>query len=223
MKNISNQFSQILTLLLIPLLTLFFTWGGIVFYESSEVAWAATANDEVLVTLTVESGISITSPADVSMSPDLSITADASVGSTTWNVKTNDPAGYDLTVNAGAAPAMVRSGGGGNVLDYTASTPEQWSPAAGNAYFGFSSFGTDVTTGTWGTDGTCEPAATLGGSAERKYRGFDSTTPISIATRSATTTTAGIDSTVCFAAEQNSTYAEAGTYTATITATATTN
>lgn len=183
-----------------------------------EVAHALSANDQVIVTLTVDAGISITDAANTSMSQNLGVTANTAIATSTWNVKTNNAAGYTLGVRATTSPAMRN--GTNNILDYTpavAATPETWD-VSNNAEFGFSAFGTDVSTGTWGATTNCGaahvPNATL------KYRDFD-TSDITIGSRAATTTTAGIDSTVCYAVEQDTFYVPSGVYQATIVATAT--
>jgi len=183
-----------------------------------EVAHALTATDEVIVTLTVDAGISITDSANTAMSRNLGVTADSAIATSTWNVKTNNAAGYTLGVRATTTPAMRNATN--DILDYTpavAATPETWSVANG-AEFGFSAFGTDVSSGTWGATTNCGaahvPNATL------KYRDFD-TSDITIGSRASTTTTAGIDTSVCYAVEQDTFYIPSGVYQATIVATAT--
>lgn len=185
-----------------------------------KIAHAVTDDDEVIVTLTVDAGISITSPSDEALSQNLGVSASTATGDTTWNVKTNNAAGYTLSVKATTSPAMRN--GTNSVADYTpavAATPETWDVSAA-AEFGFSAFGTHVPTGTWGTDSDCVAAAHTP-SATLNYRDFD-TTDIEIAESSATTTTAGVDTTVCFAVEQDTFYIPSGTYQATIVATAAT-
>lgn len=185
--------------------------------------WAATATDTVLINQSVTTGISISAPADVTMTA-LTTSQNTAVGSAIWTVTTNNATGYSLTVYAGAAPAMVRSGGGGNIVDYTpavAETPETWSVSSA-AEFGFSARGTDVNTSTYGTDSDCINGADVP-SATLKWRDFDLTgSADQIATAAAQTTTSGTASTMCVATEQAGTFAASGSYTATITATATT-
>lgn len=183
-----------------------------------EVAHALSDTDEVIVTLTVDAGISITDAADTAMSRNLGVTANEAIATSTWNVKTNNAAGYTLGVRATTSPAMRN--GTNNILDYTptvAATPETWSVTNG-AEFGFSAFGTDVSSGTWGATTNCGAAHTP--NPTLKYRDFD-TSDITIGTRSSTTTTAGVDSTVCYAVEQDTFYIPSGVYQATIVATAT--
>jgi len=162
------------------------------------------------------STISISSASGITLSA-LTITQDTAVGSTTWTVTTDNPAGYSLSVKASASPALTDSGAGNSFADYTetvAGSPETWSVT--NAYeFGFSAFGADVDG--YGTDTDCAagfnvPSATL------LWEGF-STTDIEIASSSASTVS-GTDSTLCVATEQDTVFAPSGTYTATITATA---
>lgn len=179
---------------------------------------AVDASDDVVITLNVTAGVSITSPSDATMSAALGVSQNTAVGTTTWNVKTNNSSGYTLTVQASGAPAMTS--GGNFINDYQVGTPNTWSATSGAAYFGYSAFGNDTTTGTWGTDSDCSGANGNAISTALKYKGF-TTSGVQISSRSATTTTSGIDTTVCYAVEQNGVYVPSGAYTATITATAT--
>lgn len=187
------------------------------------VSEAATATDSVNVSQSVTTGISISSPSDITMTA-LSTSQNTAVGSAAWTVITNNAAGYSLTLYASTAPALARSGGGGNIVDYTPSvseTPETWS-VSGAAEFGYSVFGTDSPTGTWGTDSDCIAASDVP-STTLKWRDFDLTgSADEVSTRASTTSTSGIATTMCVATEQAGTFANSGTYSATITATATT-
>lgn len=221
MKNIENKkifFKKVLSLSLSCLLVLPIFY---MFAFEATVLDAATATDNVVVSLTVDPGITITTPADVTMSPNIGISANGSIGSAIWNVKTNNVTGYKLALKASASPALVS--GSNNFADYTETTtgtPEVWSVASGAKEFGYSAYGTDVVTATWGTGASCGTGGVPAGTM--KYVGFK-TTDKDVASKSAVTTTSGENTTVCFAAEQDNTYAASGTYTATITATATTN
>lgn len=190
-------------------------------YLEPVVSSAAVATDQVVVTLNVVSGITITSPADTVMSNNLGVAINTAIATTTWNVKTNNALGYTLTLSASTDPAM-RVSPTVYVEDFPEIvTPALWStlPSATTG-FGYSAYGTDVSTGTWGTGANC--GATSTPSTSLKYAGFVTGTGITVATRSATTTTSGIDTTVCYAVEQKGVYLDSGTYTSTITATATT-
>jgi hypothetical protein len=190
-----------------------------------EPARINAVTDDVIVNLTVDSGISITSPADVTMS-NIGTSVNTSTGSAVWNVKTNDADGYTLAVKASTNPAL--QSGSNSFLDYTEATPgtpDTWSIDSNTIQFGFSGIGTDVQN--VNTDQYAASGQTVcdNGSASStvnstiKFLGFQ-TTDQTLATRSATTTTAGVDTRICFAAGQNGVYAPSGTYQATITATA---
>ncbi len=187
------------------------------------LASATSVTDDVVVSLTIDTGISITSPADATLLPNLGISNNTAIASTTWNVKTNDPSGYSLFIkNASTTPALKGVPSTiGNFADYTqtvSEVPDTWAVDSNTYQFGYSVYGTDVSTGTYGNDVTCGAAGVPGGTL--KYR-YASTTNILAATRSSTTTTAGINTVACWAAGQNGVYAPGGSYSATITATAT--
>ncbi len=190
------------------------------FYITINNAFAAVDSDDVIVTLDVTSGITISDGAAVTMVPNLGIAADSSIGTSAWLVKTNALNGYTLAVKASSSPALVS--GGTSLADYTElvdGTPEVWSVGSGDKEFGYSAYGTDTPTGIWGTAGSCGAAGIP--DVAQKYVGF-LTSDKTIATRAEVTPSAGITTTICFTAEQNAVYAASGTYTATITATATT-
>jgi hypothetical protein len=190
------------------------------FYPIFETADAATATDNVIVTLDVTTGITISDGADVTMAPNIGVASDGSIGSSSWTVRTNAVNGYTLAVKASSSPALVS--GPNSFADYTEGTlgvPEVWSVGAGDKEFGYSAYGTDTATATWGTSLSCGAAGVPAGA--QKYVGFQ-TSDKTIATRATVTPTSGIATTICFAAAQNAVYAASGTYTATITATATT-
>lgn len=191
-------------------------------YFIGDRVWAAGEidTDDVLVTLTVDEGISITTGADVTMLPNISMSANSSIGSSSWNVKTNSHAGYTLAVKADAAPALVNTAGQ-SFADYQTGAPTTWNIPDSSYQFGFSAFGdvTDTPTATWGSGGCgTDGVPNIG----QKYTGFTGTTSKIITTRNTVTSTSGMDTTICFAAEQKGVYAPSGTYTTTITATATT-
>ncbi len=180
---------------------------------------AATATDTVIVTQVVDAGISISSPADITMT-NLSTSQNSAVGSTTWVVTTNNALGYTLSLNASQYDAL-QTASGTKFTDLASTTPAAWSVS--NAYkFGFSVIGPNVNTGIFGTDTNCINGADVP-SATLLWRGFASTTPIAVSSSTAVTETTGTSTTMCVATEQNGVFAPSGTYTATITATAVTN
>ncbi len=198
--------------------------SGLFSFVEPRITGAATDTDDVIVNQAVTSEISLSSPSDITMTA-LSTSQNTAVGAATWTVTTNNDDGYTLTLHASSAPALSRSGGGGNIADYTpavSETPETWSVPASNVEFGFSAFGTDVNTSTYGTDSDCLAGADVP-SAGLKWRDFDLTgSADQIATAALPTTTSGTAATMCVATEQDTTFAVAGSYSATITATATT-
>ena len=190
------------------------------FYTTVQDVSAATANDDVIVTLDVTTGITISDGADATMTPNLSIVSDSSIGSSSWLVKTNAALGYTLAVKASTTPALESATSSlANYTETVLGTPEAWSVGVGDKEFGYSAYGTDTPTGVWGTAASCGAGGVP--DALQSYVGF-STSDKTIATRATVTPTTGILTTICFAAEQNAVYAASGTYTATITATATT-
>lgn len=197
------------------------------FYSMTEPKWAiaASASDGVVVTLNVTSGVSISDAGDITMSPNIGMSADKSIGSSAWTVSTNSATGYTLAVKNSTAVAMTGTTNGDSFANYTeavAGTPDLWGGvASGTKEFGFSAYGTDAPSATWGTSTSgCGVAGVA--DVTLKYRGFLSAmTDIQIASSNTVTPVAGTTTNICFAAEQNATYAKSGAYTATITATAT--
>lgn len=186
------------------------------------ISTAATAPDSVVVTLNVTSGVTISDGSNASMTPNIGITANKSIGNSSWSVATNSVTGYTLAVKASTNPAL-RNGSTDNFADYTEGTPgtpDTWSVTAGTKEFGYSVNGADALVGTWGTYSGCGDTGTGVVASGSKYRGL-STSDVTVASRSGVTPTSGITTNICFAAEQNGVYAASGSYTATITATAT--
>ncbi len=183
-----------------------------------KLAVAATAIDSVIVTLNVTSGVAITNGADVTMSQPLGSSANQAIGASSWGVTTNSSSGYALTVTASTNPALKSSG---NQFADASATPAAWSTLVPSSsyQFGFSANGTDA-------DSAFGTATAVCGSGNipdvtALYRGFAYTTPITIASTNSVTPVAGTTTNICFAAEQKGVFAPSGTYTATITGTAT--
>ncbi len=179
---------------------------GLIVYPALEPAITDAANtaDDVLVNLSVAPTISLNSPTDVSMG---TITGTGNVtGSTTWTVTTNNSSGWKLEVATDQANTM--HSGSDVFTDYTEAvegTPETWSIASSASEFGFGATGTYIES-KFGTG---------------KYMGFNSTAKEQVSHGSAET--AGDDTTVIFKAEVGSAKSQpSGSYSATVTATATT-
>ena len=178
------------------------------------------------VTLVVSSEISLSASSTIAMSPNISMSQDTAIGSGNFNVKTNDTAGYTLSLHASSSPALNNSDN--SFADYTEAvegTPEAWSVATGAYEFGFSAYGADVSDATWDSGiSSCGSAGADSLTTNVKWMGFNGTTPVSgVATKNSETSQAGSDVVLCVAAEQgDSVYAPSGTYYATIVGTATT-
>ncbi len=200
--------------------------GFFVFAEP--IATQAANPSTVVVTLSVTAGVSLTVDNVTSpMSTAISVSQNTAVATSTFVVSTNDYLGYTLKLNASTtAPAMQSASS--TIPDVTTTPTLYASLLPANSYgFGFSAYSTtspaDVPTGTWGTQtaGCANGANTP--STGLKYRGFAGNTQITVASNAATTTPAGTAVVVCYVAGQNNSYIPSGSYTATITATATTN
>ncbi|MFA6171760.1 MAG: hypothetical protein WCW77_03815 [Patescibacteria group bacterium] len=186
---------------------------------------AASSIGTTTVTLVVESEIAVTPDATITMAPNVTLSQDSSVGSGTFNVNTSDANGYTLSFKASTTPAMRN--GVDSFADYgegVEGTPESWSVGAAAYEFGFTAYGDDVNTGTWGAAGACGTAGADTLSSTMKWMGFNGTTPVAgVATKSTPTAPTGSNTEICVAAEQgDSVSAPSGTYNATIVGTAST-
>lgn len=87
--------------------------------------------------------ISISSPSDVTLSPDINggVGGQAN-GSASWTVTTDNTGGYTMTAKAGSSPAMVS--GANSFGDYPSGPDFTWSVGAAASRFGFSPEGTDI-------------------------------------------------------------------------------
>ena len=216
---------ELLQILGMSLIVTLFMMTGFISVEPTLVQ-ALTDDDQVIVTLNVDAGVSIDTPADTTMSNSLGVSVNTAIATSTWTVRTNNAAGYTLALKASSSPAMrLNTNVATFINDYTEASsdvPETWSVGASTAEFGYSAYGTDVSAGTWGTVGSALCGATSTPSAALKYLGF-TTSNFTIASRSSTTTQSGVATTVCYAVEQGSTnYIASGIYSAWITTTATT-
>ena len=181
----------------------------------------STASTSFTASLTVDEEISVTDGGDISMSPNLGLGSDTSTGNTTLTVETNADAGYTLAVQAGNDPALQGDGGQDNFADYspsTTNTPDAWSVDSSSKEFGYAAYGDDVSGFNNGSSCSDNDPA----NHDVHYEGF-ATTDEDIASNSGSTANGGNSTTFCVAAEQNGVEAEAGGYTASLTATATTN
>lgn len=195
-----------------------------------EVVKSVTATGSAAVTLTVDEGISLTVP-----STNLAMNQPGNMGTTyskvtnatdgaTWNIKTNSQDGWKLELNTSQVNCLIAVAE--SFTDYTEAsegTPDAWSVS--NAYeFGFNVEGTYITGGTskWATGDACYTAGAVI-PANKKYMGFNSTSAINVGTNSSETNQSGENIIMCVAVEQQTVYAPNGSYSCTITGTATSN
>jgi hypothetical protein len=168
--------------------------------------------------------ISINIANDVNLGTLSGFTGGTATGDTTWTVITDNPAGYNLSVRAGASPAL--STGTYNIADYTptggTTTPDyNWSIASAVSEFGFSPYNSSSQTSKFKNNGSiCNSGSTI--TSWKCWFGF-MTSDTQVANRTSSTT--GENTNINIQAEINTAtgYQEDGTYTASITATAVTN
>ncbi len=192
------------------------TGGEIATGESSSTNYALKAGYQQMVTRF----ISLSTPDPVTMSPSIvGITGGTSDGSTTVTVITDSAAGYELSINAGVSPAMVK--GSDSISDYAVvSDPDYtFTTATDDSHFGYSPSGVDVVQ-RFKDDGV---SACNTGSAETALACWDglSTSAETIARRTSANTPNGSTTTVNFRVGIGSGVNQpAGIYTATTTLTA---
>ncbi|HEY4518654.1 MAG TPA: hypothetical protein VJG48_03490 [Candidatus Paceibacterota bacterium] len=162
--------------------------------------------------------ISISSPADVTLSPAIDGavggTADGSAG---WNVTTDNSSGYTMTAQASTLPAMTS--GANDFDDYVGAPDFAWSVAAGSSYFGFTPEGSDINSTFKDNGSACSVGA--GDTTLACWEGF-STSPQTIAgDTSANDGAGGATTTIRFRAGAGASANQAaGSYQAVITITA---
>lgn len=224
MKTITKNFAkETVALLTVAAVLTMLVAGAMLAVQPMPVE--AANPDNITVNLTVNSEITLNCDTSASGGETLGLTNDTYTSSANCNVITSDSGGYTLTLaNDDANDAMQSTTSAAFFTDYvagTAGTPESWSVTS--AYeFGFSAFGDDTDTGTYGTDTDCDGSGDPAGNTSLLYRGFTGTTDITVANASAPTNASGTDTMICFGAEQNGVQAPSGNYSATIVATATT-
>ncbi len=165
--------------------------------------------------------LAINTASDVSMSPAIAgVSGGTGLGSTTWTVTTDNPAGYDLNIKADTTPAL-RSGSS-EFADYTpagANPDYNWSVAAADSEFGFTPEGVDVVQRFLDNgSNTCNTGSS--NTADRCWDKF-TTSDLLIARRITGNHPSGTTTTVKMQAEVGSSHIQPnGTYNATITVTA---
>jgi len=208
---------QTLSLTLVVALISFFSFA--VAEPATSVAQSDSDTFDANMTVDEEIALNV-SGTPISMD-NLGLTSgDLSDGQATLNVETNSKDGYTLAVKASTSPALQHDTTSDTFEDYTpstANTAESWSADSNSYQFGYGAYGSDATS-EFTSSGNCTDSDPTSGS--EKYEGF-STSDENIAENSTTTSTGGVDTTFCVAAEQKGVNAPSGNYTATIVATAT--
>jgi hypothetical protein len=124
--------------------------------------------------------IAISAVADLSLSPNISgVTGGSSSGSTTVTVTTDSPAGYSLSIQSAANPAMQK--GIDSIANYApaGATPDfAFTFAAGESQFGYSPEGVDIAQRFKDNGASCDI-----GTSDTQSRCWDGlfTTPVVIA------------------------------------------
>lgn len=204
----------------------FVTTLSFLFYACIEPVIVTAVSDDVGVSQSVASEIAISSPTDITMSPEISgLTGGMGDGSATWTVTTNDTSGFNLSLKALTSPALVS--GSYNFADYTiaAAVPDfTWNIAGDVSEFGFTVEAETVTdlVSDFLDDGSVCGAGVLD-TVNSCWGGF-STSDQTVINRTSQTDLSGEDEVVKFRAESGaSRFQEFGEYVATITVTAVTN
>lgn len=164
--------------------------------------------------------ISISSPGDVAMIPAIGgISGGVGNGSAVWNVKTDNPAGYQISVKSATSPAL--QSGSNSFADYTSSTANpdyDWSVNTSSAEFGYTVEGNNADSKFLDDGSAC--GIGTGNTADKCWFGF-STSDQLIVNSSAPNHPSGTDTTIKFRAESGTSHSQpGGTYTATIIVTA---
>jgi hypothetical protein len=206
--------NRLLKISLITLLSLFISTFFSYFFKNQELQ-AASTSDQVVVNLSVSAEITISSPSDVTLTPNIpGMTGGVATGSAAWTVTTNNSSGYKLELAASTTPAM--QSGADSFSDYTEATPgtpENWSVSAADSEFGFGISGTHAET----------KYSVCTNGAGQCFEGFTGTTKMQVSHSNAETSSSGTSTSVNFKAESGSAHSQpSGAYAGYITATATT-
>lgn len=163
--------------------------------------------------------LSISTASNASMSSCAQSGGCSSSASLSWTVTTDNLDGYSLSISASTNPAMQTSGGTFADFSPTSGTTSFWSVGSTASAFGFSvgtSGQTDILSVFKDNGTNCSAGSTLG----RCFRGFNGTTAIQIVSRT-TPAVSGNITTVNLQAEIGNNHTQTtGSYSATITATA---
>ena len=197
--------------------------AGLAWFSILESASVSAASSTVTSTTTgIGNAVEITYPVEVILTAELTLTCDTAT-STMLNdiagitggvasssrsclVKTNNTLGWTMTTHASDTPALVHTASSTINFPDADATPASWlSPAANTSKFGFNA------------SGSYADAAFSG----NLYRGFNGTTPITVASSNTATDANGIYTAMNFKAEVgNAASQTTGLYRAWVTITA---
>jgi hypothetical protein len=169
-----------------------------------------------------ETYLAISSPADVTMSPAIGgVTGGTGNGSAVWNVKTDSPAGYQVSTKASTSPALKF--GSYSFADYTETstgTPDyNWSVATADSEFGYTIEGSGAVL-KFLDNGSSACNTGSSNTIDKCWYKF-ATSDFGIVSSSLPNHPLGADTTIKFKAQSGSGHLQAeGSYTATITVTA---
>jgi hypothetical protein len=168
-----------------------------------------------------ETYLAISAPADLALDPVSGIVGGGSEGTITWNVTTDNIAGYSMTIASATSPALASSHD--SFADYTpagANPDYNFSIATTSSAFAISPEGVDVATRFKDDGTTCNT-----GALETSGKCWDglSTTPKELMNRASGNHPSGSNNTVRFRAEVGEDRIQtSGNYSAVITVTVTT-
>lgn len=194
------------------------TVGEIASGESASDSYRLRAGYQQML----ETYISISSPADVTMAPGIGgVAGGTGNGSASWTIITDNLAGYSLSIKATSSPAL--QSGANSFADYTpvlSGTPDyNWSIDVADSEFGFTPEGNDIIQ-KYKDNGSDSCGVGSNDTADRCWYDL-ATSNESIANASSANHPSGTATTVKFRAESGSSNVQSeGDYTATITLTA---
>jgi len=183
---------------------------------------AATTSTDANVTLSVTSGVSLScNTSTVALgSIDGFNGGNASNHGLVCNVKTNDTAGYTLSIDSSGSPAM--QGSSDDFADFSTTTAFNFSVGSAESKFAFSVSSTDAALAFLNDSADCGTGAVS--SYNNCFSGFDSGNDVTVSASNAATDSNGTDTTFNFTAGIGATRNQtSGNYNATTTITATTN
>lgn len=165
--------------------------------------------------------VAISAPADVTMSPPINgLTGGTGDGSAVWTTTTDAPGGYTLAVKASTNPALKSAND--SFADYTpagANPDFTFSIAATASEFGFTPEGSDIASTYKDNGSSCNTGSS--DTADACWDNF-STTDKTISQSTAGNSPTGTLTTVKMRSQSGTSHIQTnGTYTATVTATAT--